>query len=418
VRRIGITGASGYVGAALVAAVRRAGDIPVAIGRKPPDAATEWRATQLEHAPAADLLEGLDALVHLAADTQGGMSESGGQEVAHALALAQQSAARGIPMVFASSQAAAASAPSAYGRTKWKIEAAIAPFGAISIRPGLVVAGAERGLFGMLCSAVRRSPLLPMLLPAPRVQPVHIDDLAQALLSASARPDLAGRTLAVAGPPMAFHQLLVAIAAPRGRRRRELLPLPAGLLRLALQLLRPLLGPVFSPQRFDSLLRLPHMQCETDLRTLGLTLCHPADLLERRRGSMRPWLREAQALSRAVLGQPASHAVLRRYPRLLQRVGVSAPLRLPPLMLRSPRWLAALDAPAQRRGAEVGSLAWRMGAMLQLAESDPLRASDFLGAPAASGRLGVAREMLRAAGTESLLRALAPIAQRVWRRPS
>ncbi|MGQ0800640.1 MAG: NAD-dependent epimerase/dehydratase family protein [Pseudomarimonas sp.] len=414
-KRIGISGASGYVGTALLAAVRRAGDTPVAIGRKAPDAATEWRFSLLENAPADDLLHGLDALLHLAADTRGELSVNDEQEVSHAVALARQAAARGIPMLFVSSQAASASAPGAYGRNKWAIEAAIASLGAISIRPGLVVGGPERGLFGLLCGVVRRSPLLPTLLPAPQVQPVHIDDLTQALLRASHRKDLAGRCLAIAGPPMPFHTLLAAIATQRLRRQRLFLPLPGGLLRLMLRILRPLLGPAFSPQRFDSLLRLPRMQCEADLQTLGMTLRHPATLLERRSGSKRRWLREAQALSCAMLGRAASFSVMRRYSRLLPRMGVVAPLDLPPILLRWPVMLAALDTPASRRAASTGSLAWRMGVLLQLAEADPQRAADFLGAPTASGLLIAIRDLLRATGSAVLLQSLAPLAKRLWR---
>jgi len=37
----------------------------------------------------------------------------------------------------------------------------------------------KRGLFGTLVKVVRRLPLLPTFLPAPKIQPIHVDDLAE-----------------------------------------------------------------------------------------------------------------------------------------------------------------------------------------------------------------------------------------------
>ncbi len=416
-KRIGITGASGYVGQALISAAQRGGDTVVVLGRRQFDPALEWRHCELESPPAPDLLAGLDALIHLAADTQSLLQPAGGKEIVHALALAQQAARLRIPMVFVSSQAAAASAPSAYGRTKHAIEDAVRASGATVIRPGLVVGGSERGLFGLLCAAVRWSPVLPHLLPTPRVQPLHVEDLAQALLIASQRPDLSGRSLAVAGPPMAFDELLARIAKQRLRVWRWLLPVPSAPLRLLLRLLAPVLGPTFSVQRFDSLLRLPAMDCATDLSTLGLCLRSPNTLFERRGTATRLWLREAQALSQALLDAPASADLLRRYPRLLLRCDVTDPLPIPALLLALPVCLAALDAPDTRHTAAIGSLPWRMGVMLRLAEADPSQTPRFLGRRSGQSRWNVVIDLISAGSSELLRRCIAPWVRRLWRQP-
>ena len=79
--RVGITGASGFIGRAVVAALRARGDIPIAFTRsaensaasKPARAGTEMRRFDVRD-PNADpsALEGLDAIVHLAGESVDG----------------------------------------------------------------------------------------------------------------------------------------------------------------------------------------------------------------------------------------------------------------------------------------------------------------------------------------------------------
>lgn len=409
--RLGVTGASGYLGGALVALANARGLEVVALGRRAAPGCAQWRACDLAQAPPADLLDGLDAVVHLAAWTGQGAGVDAAREIAFSVALAQAAARRGLPCVISSSQAASPTAPSDYGRTKAAIEAATLPLGAILLRPGLVVGGREQGLFGLLCTLVRRLPLLPHLLPSPRVQPVHVQDVARALLAACARPALAGRVVAVAGPPMRFERLLAMIARERVRKRRAWLPVPVALLRLALALASPLTGARLSPARLDSLLSLPPLDPDEAARLLEVPLRSPAATLDRRGRDTRAFLREADALARALLGQPPPPRLLRRYVRLLPRQGVQAPLDLAPALLARPRRLAALDAPARRRSAERGSLAWRLDAMTRLAEAEPALATRFLALPGHAGRWRAGCDIARATLVELGLRLLAPLAR-------
>ena len=72
--------------------------------------------------------------------------------------------------------------PTAYGRAKWQVEQEILRHGGFVVRPGLVYGGVPGGVFAGLVDTVRRFPLLPAILPAPRVQPIHVDDLAEGLV--------------------------------------------------------------------------------------------------------------------------------------------------------------------------------------------------------------------------------------------
>jgi NAD dependent epimerase/dehydratase family enzyme len=78
--RVGVTGASGFIGRAVVAALRARGDIPVAFTRSPESQASKSVQSGVETRrfdvsdPSADptALEGLDAILHLAGESVDG----------------------------------------------------------------------------------------------------------------------------------------------------------------------------------------------------------------------------------------------------------------------------------------------------------------------------------------------------------
>ncbi|HEY0661755.1 MAG TPA: NAD-dependent epimerase/dehydratase family protein [Lysobacter sp.] len=409
-RALGVTGASGYIGRALVPLARSQGWQVVALGRRPAPAADDFRPADLGEPLPADLLNGLDAVIHLAANTTG-TALPDGAELAFATALARACADRGVPLVVVSSQAASPDAPSRYGRTKFEIESAVQPLGAMVVRPGQVIGGREAGLFGMLVSLVRALPVLPMLLPRPRVQPVHVDDLALAILAALSKPELAGTCISVAGAPVAFDDLLMLIAHDRLHRRRVRFPVPVGLLRTALWAAGRIFGPRLSPERLDSLTSLPQLDARDDLRRLGIELRPLAQALDRRSRMRRVMLHEATTLSWATVARRPGSSLLRRYARLLPALGVHTPLALPPAVRMSPVALASLDTPATRRSSVTGDLSWRMDVVAKLAEAEPHWADAYLPRAGQAGLLRAAFDLGRAVLRELQIRAFAPWAR-------
>jgi nucleoside-diphosphate-sugar epimerase len=412
-RVLGLTGASGYIGQAVMRGACAAGWQVVAIGRHPVEGAQSWRLADLGTSPPDGLVDGLDALLHLAANT-GGENLLPTSELTFARDLAMQASIAGIPFVFASSQAAADNAPSEYGRTKFAIEQLITPLGAVAIRPGLVIGGREAGLFGLLVSLVRASPLLPELLPRPVVQPIHVDDLSAALLAACRRPDLAGGVLAAAGDPVDFNRLLALIARHRLRVRRLHVPVPLTLLRGVLALAAPILGSRLSPARLNSLIQLPPLDARADLAALGIVLRPLTSALDRRGRGTRRLLMEGHALARAMICVAPPPALLRRYARLLHMLGPYDALPLPPSLLGKPTWLASLDTSAGRQqAASPGRLAWRMNIILRLAEASPTLTELFLMMPNRSGRVAALLDFVRAGTRELHIRLVAPLARRL-----
>ncbi|MEO6064351.1 MAG: NAD-dependent epimerase/dehydratase family protein, partial [Lysobacterales bacterium] len=336
---IGITGASGYIGRAVVARALQQGCEVVTIGRRGV-AGLAHRHADLREDPAPDLLKGLDAVIHLAADTGGG-GELVAAEIRFAHALASASQRAGLRLLVVSSQAASPNAPSHYGRTKAAIEERVLAHGASVLRPGLVYGGAESGLFGTLVGLVRRIPLLPDLRPRPQVQPIHVDDLAEGLVAATIRNHLPGQVRCVAGAPMTFVEFLAAIARYRVGRRRVRVPVPLATLRIALAGLSRLLGPTLGPERLDSLTRLPPMDCATDLGLLEIRLRPLPDGLSRSGRATRRMLWEGRALMHGFLGRGPSRWLARRYVHALQQHGQHGALDLPRRALAWPSLIAA-----------------------------------------------------------------------------
>jgi NADH dehydrogenase len=189
-KQIVITGASGYIGRYLMAAARARGWRAFAATRRcPANGVGDWIPYVLEDEVLASRFPAAAVLVHLAANTSVA-SDADEQRVIAARRLLWISRERGSRFIFVSSQTARPGAPTAYGRAKWRIEQDVRAAGGSIVRPGLVYGGAPGGVFGQLCRLVQHSIFLPALIPSPRVQPIHVMDLAEGILRIVERDDL------------------------------------------------------------------------------------------------------------------------------------------------------------------------------------------------------------------------------------
>jgi len=145
-------------------------------------------------------VEGADAVVNLVGTLSGDFDRihvDGARTVAEAAAGAGAST-----MVQLSAIGADPGSPSAYGRTKGEGEAAVrAAFpGATILRPS-VVFGREDRFLNRFAGMMVALPVVPVLSPATRFQPVFVSDVADAVAEAVAQPAAhAGRTYALGGP--------------------------------------------------------------------------------------------------------------------------------------------------------------------------------------------------------------------------
>lgn len=376
-RKVGVLGASGYIGSVLLRSMQARGWCVVSLGRRAASGASAHRPVDIGKPLQESVIDGLDAIVHLAANTDSG-NDSHAAEVSFASALAEMAGRCEVPLLFVSSQAASATASSQYGRTKAAIEREILPKGAIAIRPGLVYGGQEKGLFGVLASFMRRTRLRPCLLPSPLVQAVHVHDLCEAISSVLFLPSAKGRWFAVAGRPMQFNGFLRTIAARRLRMTTLPVPVPITVLRLLLLVAGRLFGPKIGAERLDSLTSLKLMDCDSDMEELGIRMRDLRDGLSRSGRPYRRLLSEGTALRRSLFGGNRGLWAVRNYPRMLVSHDQTLALDLPTIVLRFPRLLAALDSPKDRSETRASTLMGRMNMMYRLCEAGAKDAAKFI----------------------------------------
>jgi len=174
----------------------------------------------------ARALTGCDAVVNLAGILSGDFAAV---QAAGAEAVAKAAAAAGArTLVHVSAIGADPHSPSRYGRSKGEGEARVrAAFpAAVILRPS-VIFGPEDNFTNRFARLVRCAPVVPVLKPGTRFQPVWVGDVAAAVTMAAATPDrFAGKLFELGGPATySFHELIALIKAEIGSKH-SLIDLP------------------------------------------------------------------------------------------------------------------------------------------------------------------------------------------------
>lgn len=241
---VALTGATGYVGGAVLQRLLRREHQVRALTRNPDRAGRlrDYGAVELVPGDLGDaaalrtLVSGTDAVVHLV----GIIAPKGSQtfervhvEGTAALAAAAQAAGvrRFAHMSALGARADAAATP--YHRTKAAGEDAVRRTipGHVILRPSLI-AGPGSVPLRMMIDMVRMAPVVPVIGDGRyRMQPVWLEDVAEAFAVAIERGDLSG-TYDIAGPePLTWHEMLDRIEGALAVRRRRV-GVPLGVVRL------------------------------------------------------------------------------------------------------------------------------------------------------------------------------------------
>lgn len=408
-----ITGATGYIGQRFVRAAKGAGHQIVIAGRSSAEVVFD-----LSNPQPLQLKEPFDAVFHLAAITSASATNPEA-EINAARYLFHAAALQGARVIFVSSQASRVDAPTDYGRTKWQIERlAIASNGCV-LRPGQVYGSFESGLFGVLATVVRKLPAYPAFLPAPRIQPVHVDDLVAALLSAATTKGVETAILSIgAERPVSFTKFLHGIQRYWVRRFRIPAPVPVVLVRLAISLVGQTLRTKLGLERLNSLFDLKPMETSDDLRRLGIQLRTLENGLHRSGDSRKRDLAiEGQGLLRYVLGTRPTKGLIRKYVRCIESLRDDRPLTLKPCYLRWTVLLHLIDTANTDQSFAIQEFVWRLNAAVVIAEASPLGAKRLLGLGQSCGFLINSFNITISIVQEVFWRALSVIAKPFIRNP-
>jgi NADH dehydrogenase len=265
---VSVFGGSGFLGRRLVQRlVSEATTVRVAV-RHPERARSALHAAGLDRvsvfggdvrdrATVAAALAGADAAV----DAVSAYIETGGVtfEAVHELGaktLAQEAAAAGVArFVLVSGIGADPESGSAYIRARGRGERAVQQVfpGATIVRPSAMF-GPGDALFGTLDHLARLLPVLPLIGGGrTRLQPVYVEDVAEAIARILAEPETAGRTYELAGPTVYTLRELFVIALRIIGKRRLLVSVPFAAAEVQARLFELLPNPPLTSGQVDLL---------------------------------------------------------------------------------------------------------------------------------------------------------------------
>lgn len=375
--KIAVTGATGYVGRRFIHFATLAGHEVLALTRNELlGNGVSWQKYNLEYSTPIHLPPDVDVVIHLAAVTKF-LNDSVENEMDAARLLIDACNLINAKFIFISSQTADETSPTQYGRIKWLIEKMTLNAKGIVIRPGQIYGGPELGLFGLLCSIVKKTPLLPAFIPSPKIQPIHVDDFVQSLLASTNQT--ASIILNVASPEtISFTQFLKAISRSRTGRYPIFIPIPIFLIQLTAGLIGTKLSRKFGLDRLKSLFGLAQMNTTSDLKLLRIQL-RPLGAGMTRSGLYRRELfREGQAFLAYVLRKQPERIIVRRYVKAIELLKMGTPLLLPAIILNTPALLALLDGNKTISPKFLSELNWRLNIAMALVESSTQGYSRFL----------------------------------------
>jgi nucleoside-diphosphate-sugar epimerase len=270
-----VTGARGYVGRIVSRALAAAGFDVIGLVRRPA-AGSGDRLYDLRGDPDANLLDGVDTLIHCAYDfTVTSEADIWAVNVVGTRRLLEAVAASGVRRsILVSSMSAYPGTGQLYGRAKLDTERIALDLGMAVVRLGLVYGPGWGGMAGSL-KKMADLPVVPVVGAKSYQYTVHEEDLAEAFIVLARASKLPNIPLGLANPePVPFGLLMQRIAAAAGRPRFCLIPLPWQALYVALWLGER--TPVKLPFRADSLLGLvrpaPGVSGAEDVRGLGIWL--------------------------------------------------------------------------------------------------------------------------------------------------
>ncbi len=168
---------------------------------------------------------GSDAVINLIGILKGDFQRA---HVTTAVNVAEAAAASGAAMVQISAIGAAADSASAYGRSKYAGEAKVRMIlpEATILRPSIVF-GREDGFINRFAGMIRIAPVVPVVAPNTKFQPVFVGDVADAIVEALADPAAhAGQTYELGGPQSISMRALLEWIGRRIGRSPLLIDLP------------------------------------------------------------------------------------------------------------------------------------------------------------------------------------------------
>jgi uncharacterized protein YbjT (DUF2867 family) len=257
-----VFGGSGFVGRYVVQRLARQDHVVRVAVRDPADARflqTQGRVGQIvplavpvtDAAAVRHAIEGAQVVVNLVGilhERRSGDFHRVQGEAPRVIAAAAK-AAGAESLVHISAIGADPASPSLYAQTKAEGEAAVrAAFPEATILRPSIMFGPEDNFFNRFAT-MARLPFMPVVAGDTRFQPVYVGDVADAVMAAISRPEAKGRTYELGGPQIMTMRDILRFVLETTRRRRRMVDMPMGLMRLQASLLKLLPSPPITPDQ-------------------------------------------------------------------------------------------------------------------------------------------------------------------------
>ena len=264
---VSVFGGSGFLGQRIVrrlategmavrVVTRDADRARAALGAAGLDRVSVFCADVRDQAAVAGAVAGADAVVNAVSAY---VDRGGAFEAVHeqgAKTLAREALAAGVArFVLVSGIGADPESSSPYIRSRGRGERLVQEVfpGATIVRPSAMF-GPGDALFGTVAQLARVLPVLPLIGDGrTRLQPVYVEDVAEAIARMLVDPATAGKTYELAGPRVYTLRKLFTIALRILRRRRLLVPIPFALAEAQARLFEHLPNPPLTTGQVDLL---------------------------------------------------------------------------------------------------------------------------------------------------------------------
>jgi uncharacterized protein YbjT (DUF2867 family) len=262
-----VFGGGGFLGRRLVGRLTAAGmTVRVAV-RHPDPARIELRAIGFDlvtvvaadvrdPASVADAVAGADAVVNtVSAYVEKGNTTFESVHVRGAETVAREAVAAGVArLVLVSGIGADSGSGSPYIRARGRGEQVVRQAfpEATIVRPSAMF-GPGDALFGTIAELARVLPVLPLIGGDTRLQPVFVEDVAEAIASILTNPGTAGQTYELAGPEVYTLRELVRMTLHLIGKRRPLMPVPFAVAEFQARLFEFLPNPPLTTGQVDLL---------------------------------------------------------------------------------------------------------------------------------------------------------------------
>ncbi len=392
-----VTGSAGFIGREVVGRLLAAGWQVRAMTRggaaafEPQAGLQEVKADMRDAASLASALSGCRAVVHLAA-AKSDEPDSDEVNIGGARNLVAACRETGCDrIVNVSTQSAKIRRQGTYARTKKAADEVFESSGlrVSTLLPSVVYGESALGVFGTLVAMTRKLPVIPILGDGRWISaPVHLRDVAAAIVGALAHEISVGRRYDIGGPDLvSFDDLVDRIGAHLGLRRPKF-HVPFGVSLLVAHLVSrlpraPITVSNVLGSNQDTAIDIGPARRDLAFDPVGLEAGLRQAMAALGVESQDPLEADARMLVPYLVGRPASDALCVRYAQAVRaRLGAEAdaPVEAWRWVRRHPRTLPLLDAACALRDRR-GELRRRVLLALAVVEATPEHAGFFLQSP-------------------------------------